>query len=62
MFGYTVAQGPRACAEGCGDNLTRENVMKQAANIKDLELGGLSAGHQGQHVADRLCADLAGAD
>ena len=28
----------------CGDNLTRENVMKQAASIKDLELGGLLPG------------------
>jgi branched-chain amino acid transport system substrate-binding protein len=28
----------------CGDNLTRENVMKQAANIKNLELGGLLPG------------------
>jgi hypothetical protein len=23
----------------CGDNLTRENVMKQAANLKDFETG-----------------------
>jgi branched-chain amino acid transport system substrate-binding protein len=30
--------------EKCGDNLTRENVMKQAASIKDLELGGLLPG------------------
>ena len=35
---------PGACAEACGDNLTRENVMKQAASIKDLELGGLLPG------------------
>ena len=28
----------------CGDNLTRENVMKQAASMKDLELGGLLPG------------------
>jgi branched-chain amino acid transport system substrate-binding protein len=28
----------------CGDNLTRENVMKQAANLKDLELGMLLPG------------------
>ena len=24
--------------KACGDNLTRENVMKQAASIKDLQL------------------------
>jgi branched-chain amino acid transport system substrate-binding protein len=28
----------------CGDNLTRENVMKQAANLKNLELGLLLPG------------------
>jgi branched-chain amino acid transport system substrate-binding protein len=28
----------------CGDELTRENVMKQAANLKDLRLGMLLPG------------------
>ena len=28
----------------CGDNLTRENVMKQAASLKDLQLGLLLPG------------------
>ena len=28
----------------CGDDLTRENVMKQAANLKDLEIGLLLPG------------------
>ena len=28
----------------CGDNLTRENVMKQAANLKDFESGLLLPG------------------
>src|ERR1700730_8471331 len=28
----------------CGDNLTRANVMKEAANLKDLELGMLLPG------------------
>jgi branched-chain amino acid transport system substrate-binding protein len=44
MYGYTVAQGLVQVLKQCGDNLTRENVMKQAANIKDLELGGLLPG------------------
>jgi branched-chain amino acid transport system substrate-binding protein len=44
MFGYTVAQGLVHVLKACGDNLTRENVMKQAANIKGLELGGLLPG------------------
>jgi branched-chain amino acid transport system substrate-binding protein len=44
MYAYTVAQGLVHVLKACGDNLTRENVMKQAANIKDLELGGLLPG------------------
>ena len=44
MFGYTVAQGLVQVLKACGDDLTRENVMKQAASIKDLELGGLLPG------------------
>jgi branched-chain amino acid transport system substrate-binding protein len=30
--------------KACGDNLTRENVMKQAASVRGLELGGLLPG------------------
>jgi branched-chain amino acid transport system substrate-binding protein len=44
MYAYTVAQGLVYVLKACGDNLTRENVMKQAASIKDLELGGLLPG------------------
>jgi branched-chain amino acid transport system substrate-binding protein len=44
MYGYTVAQGLVYVLKNCGNDLTRENVMKQAAGIKDLELGGLLPG------------------
>jgi branched-chain amino acid transport system substrate-binding protein len=44
MYGYTVAQGLVHVLKQCGDDLTRENVMKQAASIKDLALGGLLPG------------------
>jgi branched-chain amino acid transport system substrate-binding protein len=44
MYGYTVAQGLVHVLKASGDNLTRENVMKQAASIKNLELGGLLPG------------------
>jgi branched-chain amino acid transport system substrate-binding protein len=44
VYGYTVAQTLEHVLKVCGDNLTRENVMKQAASIKDLELGGLLPG------------------
>jgi branched-chain amino acid transport system substrate-binding protein len=44
MYAYIVAQGLEQVLKACGDNLTRENVMKQAASIKGLELGGLLPG------------------
>ena len=44
IYGYNSAQTLVHVLKACGDNLTRENVMKQAASIKDLELGGLLPG------------------
>jgi branched-chain amino acid transport system substrate-binding protein len=38
VYGYTVGQTLVQVLKQCGDNLTRENVMKQAANLKDLQL------------------------
>src|SRR3979490_1899706 len=32
IYGYTVAQGIVHVLKNCGDNLTRENIMKQAAH------------------------------
>jgi branched-chain amino acid transport system substrate-binding protein len=37
-FGYGVAKGLEQVLRQCGDNLTRENVMKQAANL-NFEIG-----------------------
>jgi len=36
VYGYTVAQTLVQVLRQCGDNLTRENVMKQAASLKDF--------------------------
>src|SRR4029450_299007 len=44
MFGYTVAQGLVHVLKACGDALATEHLRKQAANIKELELGGLLPG------------------
>jgi ABC-type branched-subunit amino acid transport system substrate-binding protein len=44
VTGYNMAQTMAAVLKQCGDDLTRANVMKQAANIKDLEQGGLLPG------------------
>ncbi len=39
--GYGIAQVLEVVLRNCGDNLTRENVMKQAASMKDVQ-GDLS--------------------
>ena len=44
VYGYTVTQGLVHVLKACGDDLTRENIMRQAANIKGLELGLLLPG------------------
>jgi branched-chain amino acid transport system substrate-binding protein len=44
VYGYLVAQTLVAVLKQSGDNLTRDNVMKQAANLKNLELGMLLPG------------------
>jgi branched-chain amino acid transport system substrate-binding protein len=39
VYGYSVARTMVQVLQQCGDNLTRENVMRQAANLKDFETG-----------------------
>ena len=38
VFGYGVAKGLEQVLKQCGDDLTRENIMKQAANL-NFEIG-----------------------
>jgi branched-chain amino acid transport system substrate-binding protein len=38
VFGYSQAQTLRQVLTQCGDDLTRENVLKQALSLKDFEL------------------------
>ena len=38
VYAYLAAQAMVQILKQCGDDLTRENVMKQAANIKNLKL------------------------
>ena len=42
--GYNYAQVMVQVLKQCGDDLTRENVMRQAANLKDVQLGMLLPG------------------
>ena len=44
VYGYALAQTMVQVLKQCGDDLTRQNVMKQAANLKDFELGLLLPG------------------
>ena len=44
VYGYVAAQTLVAVLKQSGDNLPRENVMKQAASLKNLELGMLLPG------------------
>ena len=43
-YGYLVAQTLVQVLKQCGNELTRANVMKQAANLKNVELGMLLPG------------------
>jgi ABC-type branched-subunit amino acid transport system substrate-binding protein len=44
MTGYNVAQTMVHVLKQCGDDLTRANIMKQAANIRSLQQEGLLPG------------------
>ena len=44
IYGYGVARTLVQVLKQCGDNLTRENVMKQAANLQKLDVGTLLPG------------------
>jgi branched-chain amino acid transport system substrate-binding protein len=44
MTGYNMATTMVEVLKRCGDNLTRENVMKQAAGLKQFAQGGLLPG------------------
>ncbi len=44
IYGYALARTMVQVLKQCGDNLTRENVMKQAASLKNFEPGVLLPG------------------
>ena len=44
VYGYNYAQTLVQILKQCGDDLTRENVMRQAANLRNLELPMLLPG------------------
>jgi len=52
VYGYSVAQTLVQVLRQCGDDLTRENVMRQAANLKNLRLPMLLPGVEVNTAAD----------
>jgi branched-chain amino acid transport system substrate-binding protein len=44
VYGYSAAQTLIQVLKQCGDDLSRDNVMRQAANLRDLRLGMLLPG------------------
>jgi ABC-type branched-subunit amino acid transport system substrate-binding protein len=44
LSGYSIAQTMAEALRLCGDDLTHDNLMKQAASLKDLKLDGLLPG------------------
>jgi ABC-type branched-subunit amino acid transport system substrate-binding protein len=44
VTGYLIGQGVVQVLKQCGDDLTRENVMRQMSNIKDLQMSTMLPG------------------
>jgi hypothetical protein len=52
VYGYVLAQNMVQVLKQCGDNLTRENVMKQAASLKDFSTDMMLPGIKANTSAD----------
>ena len=61
VYGYAMAQTMVQVLKQCGDNLTRENVMKQAASLKNFTTDVLLPGITINTGAERLLSDRADA-
>jgi hypothetical protein len=60
-FAYNVAILMTHVLKQAGNDLSRENIMKQAANVKNFELPLPAARHQGQYEPDGLRPHRTGA-
>ncbi|HEY8359880.1 MAG TPA: ABC transporter substrate-binding protein [Ramlibacter sp.] len=52
VYTYMGAQLAALALDRCGDNLTRENLLKQIQNLKDVQLGMLLPGMKVNYRAD----------
>ena len=62
VYGYAAAQTMVQVLKQAGDDLTRENVMKQAASLKDFAAGHADPRHQDQHLGHRFRPDRTAQD
>jgi branched-chain amino acid transport system substrate-binding protein len=44
VYGYLVSEALAKVLTQCGDDLSRENIMKQASNLKNLQIGAITTG------------------
>jgi branched-chain amino acid transport system substrate-binding protein len=44
VYGFVIGQAMVQVLKQCGDDLTRENIMRQAANLKGMQIGMLLPG------------------
>ena len=61
VYGYAAAETLVQVLKQCGDDLSRENVMRQAAALKDYQSLRPLARHQDQHGSGEFPADQADA-
>ncbi|WP_426421084.1 ABC transporter substrate-binding protein [Bradyrhizobium genosp. A] len=54
VFGYAAAQTMTKVLQMCGDNLTRDNIMKQAASLRDFQPDTLLPGIKISTAADNF--------
>ena len=61
VYGYAAAETLVQVLKQCGDDLSRENVMRQAAALKDYRVLRALARHQDQHGSGEFSTDQADA-
>ena len=59
IYGYAVAQTMVHVLKQCGNDLTRANVMKQAASMQDYHRRRPVAGREDQHQRHGFCSGFA---
>ena len=61
LYGYAAAEALTQVLKQCGDDLSRENIMRQAASLRDYHPSVALPEHQDEYVTRQLSADQADA-